>query len=552
MNKNERMNKLTIIYLALSVSLICSILQTNAQSASNVWVADLGNGMYKNPILNADYSDPDACRVGNDYYMTASSFNCVPGLPILHSNDLVNWKLVNYAIQRLTPDSAFSKPQHGNGVWAPSIRYHKGEFYIFYGDPDQGIFMTKTKDPMGSWKPVVLVKKGKGLIDPCPLWDEDGKVYLVHAFAGSRTGIKSILAVTELSKDGKREIGVERIVYDGHVTDPTIEGPKFYKRNEFYYIFSPAGGVPTGWQLVLRSKSIYGPYERKVVLAQGRTAINGPHQGAWVDTKSGENWFLHFQDIGAFGRVVHLQPMIWKNDFPVIGSDDDGDGCGEPVLTYQKPKVGKKYPVSTPDDSDEFNTNTLGMQWQWHANPQSWWAFANQEKGSLSLFSVPLPTDCKNLWNVPNLLLQKFPSNEFTATIKLNFTPDARYVGERTGLMVMGLNYALLSFESVKDGFLLSQNECLQADKGNKELVNEQVKLTTQRIFLRIKVEPNATCTFSYSTDNKSFINLGNTFTAKEGKWIGAKIGTFCTRPTSTNDGGCVNIDWIRFEKSND
>lgn len=545
------MNKLTIIYFALSISLICSILQTNAQSASNVWVADLGNGMYKNPILNADYSDPDACRVGNDYYMTASSFNCVPGLPILHSNDLVDWKLVNYAIQRLTPDSVFSKPQHGNGIWAPSIRYHKGEFYIFYGDPDQGIFMTKTKDPTGRWEPVVLVKKGKGLIDPCPLWDEDGKVYLVHAFAGSRAGIKSMLAVTELSKDGKREIGVERIVYDGHVTDPTIEGPKFYKRNGFYYIFSPAGGVPTGWQLVLRSKYIYGPYERKVVLVQGRTAINGPHQGAWIDTKSGENWFLHFQDIGAFGRVVHLQPMIWKNDFPVIGSDDDGDGCGEPVLTYQKPKVGKKYPVSTPVDSDEFNTNTLGLQWQWHANPQSWWAFANQEEGSLSLFSVPLPTDCKNLWNVPNLLLQKFPSNEFTATIKLNFTPDSRYVGERTGLLVMGLNYALLSFESVKEGFLLSQNECLQADKGNKELVNEQVILTPQTIFLRIKVESNATCIFSYSTDNESFSNFGNAFTAKEGKWIGAKIGTFCTRPTSTNDGGCANIDWIRFEKSN-
>ena len=160
------------------------------------------------------------------------------------------------------------------------------------------------------------------------------------------------------------------MVFDGHDAHPTVEGPKFYKRNGFYYIFAPAGGVPTGWQLVLRSKNIYGPYEEKIVLAQGNTTVNGPHQGAWVDTQTGEDWFLHFQDKGAYGRIVHLQPMIWKNDFPVIGVDKDGDGTGEPVLTYKKPNVGKTYPIETPPDSDEFDDAKLGLQWQWHANPQ--------------------------------------------------------------------------------------------------------------------------------------------------------------------------------------
>ncbi|MDK2968995.1 MAG: hypothetical protein PWQ65_98, partial [Bacteroidota bacterium] len=207
---------------------------------SKSWVADLGNGYYKNPILHADYSDPDICRVENDYYMTASSFNCIPGLPILHSNDLVNWEIIGYAIDKLEPDSIFSKPQHGNGVWAPSIRYHNGEFYIYYGDPDYGIFMVKSKDPAGKWEKPLLVKKGKGLIDPCPLWDDDGKVYLVHAYAGSRAGIKSLLAVQEMNAEGTEVIGQSRIVYDGHDIDPTIEGPKFYKQNGYYYIFAPA------------------------------------------------------------------------------------------------------------------------------------------------------------------------------------------------------------------------------------------------------------------------------------------------------------------------
>lgn len=526
--------------------LLLSFISVNAQQKSSVWVADLGNGNYKNPIINADYSDPDVCRVGKDYFMTASSFNCVPGLPVLHSNDLVNWKLINHALSTLTPDTLFSKPQHGNGVWAPSIRFHKGEYYIYYSDPDQGIFMTKTQNPYDSWEPVVLVKKGKGLIDPCPLWDDDGNVYLVHAFAGSRAGIKSLLAVTKLSLDGKNEIGEEKIVYDGHASDPTIEGPKFYKRNGYYYIFAPAGGVPTGWQLVLRSKNIFGPYERKVVLSQGKTSINGPHQGAWVDTETNENWFIHFQDVGALGRVVHLQPMKWINDFPVIGIDKDVDGCGEPVLKYKKPNVVVNYHVMTPADSDEFDGIGLGLQWQWQANPQSWWSFV--DNGVLKLFSVPLPSDYKNLWNVPNLLLQKLPSNNFVATMKMCFNPDTRYIGERTGLLIMGLDYALLSFEKSTDGFQLSQVECIAADKGKSEQINESVKLSQKDIYLRVRMSADAQCDFSYSLDNKNFIKIGHSFTAKEGKWIGSKIGTFCSRPVISNDGGRVEIDWIRFE----
>ncbi|MDR2361105.1 MAG: glycoside hydrolase 43 family protein [Prevotellaceae bacterium] len=540
-------------FASCTIALLAPLsLTAQAPFVSKVWVADLGNGMYKNPILYTDYSDPDVCRVGDDYYMVASSFNAIPGLPILHSKDLVNWTLAGHAITAQKPEAEFAKPQHGNGVWAPSIRYHNGEFYIFYGDPDYGIYMVKAKQAGGVWDEATLVKPGKGLIDPCPLWDEDGKVYLVHAFAGSRAGIKSLLAVCELSADAKSVIRESVIVYDGHELDPTIEGPKFYIRNGYYYILSPAGGVATGWQVALRARNVYGPYTRKIVLATGETAVNGPHQGGWVDTPTGEDWFIHFQDIGAYGRVVHLQPMTWVDDWPVIGWDTDGDGCGSPVATYKKPATGPPQPIATPAESDEFDTVGQGRQWQWHANPMPWWAFTHAERGVLRLYSVPIPENYRNLWDVPNLLLQKFPAPHFTATAKMAFRSHDKLTGERAGLVVMGMDYALLSLESTDSELILSQSECLQADRGYAEKINASVMLSSPIVYLRVKVEQDndgtAICTFSYSADEERYLPLGRTFKAREGKWIGAKVGLFCTRPQPLNDGGWLEVDWFRIE----
>ena len=195
-------------------------------------------------------------------------------------------------------------------------------------------------------------------------------------------------------------------------------------------------------------------------MAQGNTPINGPHQGAWVDTPTGEDWFLHFQDKGVYCRVVHLQPMKWVNNWPVIGVDNDGDGNGEPVLSYKKPNVGKTYPVETPAESDEFDSIKLGLQWQWQANPKGTW-HTTSKLGFLRLYSDKIPDDAKNYWDVPNILMQKFPTESFTATTKLTFSPNPKLENEKVGLIIMGKSYANVGLKSSKNGEVSLVYTCL-------------------------------------------------------------------------------------------
>ena len=524
--------------------------QNDKPYVSEVWVADQGDGTYKNPILYADYSDPDVVRVGDDYYMTASSFNAIPGLPILHSKDMVNWKIINHALPEQIPLDVFKIPQHGNGVWAPSIRYHDDEFYIYWGDPDFGIYMVKTKDPYGKWDDPVLVMEGKGVIDPCPLWDDNGDAYLVHAWAGSRAGVKSLLTVNKMNSEGTKVIDQGIHVFDGHEHNPTVEGAKFYKRNGYYYIFAPAGGVPTGWQLALRSKNVYGPYEEKVVLEQGSTKINGPHQGAWVDTPNGESWFYHFQDVDAYGRIVHLEPMVWKNDWPVIGQDFDGNGIGEPVMSHKKPNVGKSYPIETPSETDNFVGFGIGLQWQWNANNNVVWDAKLPGDDYLRLFSIKVPDDAPNLWMVPNLLLQKFPAPNFTVTTKMSLVPEEAISGKTAGLIIIGMDYATLSISHDKNGYFIKKTEAINAIDGAEEKTNAEERLKSNTAFFKVEVlAPDAMCQFSYSEDGKKFKKIGLPFKAKEGKWIGAKVGLFSISTQEAPRGGYADVEYFKVTK---
>ncbi|MDD4771594.1 MAG: family 43 glycosylhydrolase [Bacteroidales bacterium] len=528
--------------------LVQGLKENEQRPLSAVWNPNKGKN-YQNPILNADYSDPDVCQVDGVYYMTASSFNCIPGLPILKSYDLVNWDLVNHALPKQEPAEMYTVPNLGSGVWAPCFRYHKGTYYIFWGNPDVGIFMVKTSHPEGEWSKPVLVKEGKGLIDTSPLWDDDGRVYLVHGYAGSRYGLKSILSVCELSPTADRVISEDVPIFDGHPTHPTSEGPKFYKMDGYYYVFFPAGGVKEGWQEVLRSRNVYGPYETRRVMDQGTSDINGPHQGAWVRTPEGEDWFFHFQEIKPLGRVVHLQPMTWQDGWPVIGVDPDGDGVGEPVRTYRKPAVKRSVKPVQPAESDEFNQRQLSKQWQWYGNAKPTWTFFHADKGFLRLFADCPDVAPVNLLGYPNLLLQKFPSTDFTATAKVAFTPNPGMKGERAGLTVMGMDYAALALESVDGVLQLSMVQCKKAEKGAAEEAVATVSVPNGEVYLRVDVRDMKQCQFSYSLDGKKYQNLGSVFQAREGHWIGSKVGLFCTRPGVKNDSGYLDIDWFRVTR---
>ena len=512
-----------------------------AQGRSLVWVADQGDGTYRNPVLHADYSDPDVIRVGEDYWMTSSSFNCLPALQILHSTDLVNWELAG-AVRSYRPNEVQSQP--GNGVWAPSIRHHNGTFYIYWGDPDVGIYMVCTDNPRGEWSEPHLVEAGVGMIDPCPLWDDDGNAYLVHAWAGSRAGFKSILSASRMSPDGKRLIGDEVLIYDGHDVNPTIEGPKFYKRDGWYYIFAPAGGVKEGWQLVLRSREPLGNYEWRKVLHQGDTSIHGPHQGGWVTDTAGDSWFLHFEDRYAYGRVVHLQPMTWSEDgWCQMGVDSNGDGIGEPVTHYRKPHSNTPSGIVTPTEGDEFNSPSLGLQWQWFGNAERDWIMLSPE-GYARLYCQPYD----NLWSAPNILSQKITAPKEAVTAKIDFRGGV--AGDRAGIVVHGRDIATLSFYYDGTNVVLQQTECCGADKGAQDIVVEQMRWSKDtQLLLRVDIGEDGVCQFSWAEIGNDFTPIGKPFKAKEGKWIGAKVGLFAVTSGKTNDGGWMDVDWVRVTK---
>lgn len=472
-----------------------------------LWRPDAGTGKYRNPILYADFSDPDAVRVGDDYFMTASSFSNAPGLPVLHSRDLTHWRLVNYALPAL-PGERFERPCHGAGVWAPAIRYHAGKFWIFFPMPDEGIFMTQADDPRGAWSEPVCVKAAKGWIDPCPFWDDDGRAYLVNAFAKSRSGVKSKLCLTRMRPDGTALEGESRIIFDGTDTQPTIEGPKMYKRGGYYYILAPAGGVPHGWQTALRAKNIFGPYEQKIVMMRGESDVNGPHQGALVDGADGKEWFLHFQDAGVCGRIVHLQPVCWKDGWPVIGREHDGEGWGEPVAEYETPAGGMP-----PCEEDERRFGQPGLDWQWNANGRAEWLTLGER-----MFELHAQPRADALCDQPALLLHRFEAPAFEARVRLETLEG----GATAGMIALGRRYGALA--------LHGENAAAEVSLICGEIGGREEARPLGRVDVRGGADiallfDGTQCRFRLETADGTL--TPEPFPASAGVWTGEKYGVF-------------------------
>ena len=391
-----------------------------------------------------------------------------------------------------------------------------------------------------------MVKAGKGLIDPCPFWDDDGTGYLVHGWAKSRAGICNRLTLHRLRADGRGVTDAGRTIIDGEAMAgwTTIEGPKLYRRGGYYYIFAPAGGVTDGYQAVFRARDIFGPYESRIVLERGSTAINGPHQGAWVDTPAGEQWFLHFQERPAYGRVVHLQPMRWGDDgWPRMGVPLAGgaDGRGEPVTVHRKPS-GAPAEIAGPATSDEFEDGQPGRQWQWQANPQAEWIGPGARRGWLRLRCGAAASP--SLWDAGNVLLQKFAAPEFVVTTALEFSPGGD--GDRAGLVVFGYDYAWLGLRQTAAGLRLVLVRCTEAQTGSGEVELAAVPVAGGRVWLRVKVDAAAQCAFAFSGGGEGFEQVGPVFQARSSKWVGAKVGVFAAGGTPAAGAGHADFDWFR------
>ena len=487
---------------------------------------------YTNPILKGDYSDPDVIRVGEDFYMISSSFTYIPGIPVLHSRDLVHWELIGYVAANL-PFERYRKPAHRRGTWAPSLRYHDGRFYVYVCLSDEGLFAFTAEDPAGPWESHWLMDVC-GWIDPCPLFDDDGRTWLVHGFAASRCGINNILYAHEMSADGLKVLDKGVLVYSGaEHGDVTVEGPKWYKRNGTYWILCPAGGVKPGYQLALRSEKVLGPYEPKVVLQQGNTEINGPHQGGWFDDGHGRDWFIHFQDIDAYGRVPHLQPVDWSSGWPMMGKD------GEPVPEGDTGLAA--WPARIPT-SDDFR-DALGLQWQWQANPDPAW-YSMLHPG-LRLYAAPART----LFEAGQFLSQLMQSYDFDMEISMK---ASSHPGDACGLGMIGYPYHYMSLENnrlrVIRGDITDYGRSLPEDI--RETVLADIPMAENALRMRMRVRKGKMC-FEFAVREDAWQRVGETYPMAAGGWTSARPGLYCLNRTG-RFGGFMDVEWVHFQNTDE
>jgi beta-xylosidase len=501
------MRRTAVILIALE--LVSFVGLASAQGNKPLSWGDQGNGRYRNPVLKSDYSDPDIVRHGDDFYMIASDFHFV-GMQVLHSKDLVNWQVIGQVFDRLDMHAKYDEMKgYSQGTWAPAIRYHDGEFYVFVCTPEDGLFMWHAKNPAGPWSKTVTVKAVAKWEDPCPFWDDDGQAYLVHSYYGAGP-----LMLHKMSADGTRLLDEGKEIYRGAVA----EGPKMFKRKGYYYISIPEGGVSTGWQTVLRSKQVDGPYERRQVLPAG-----SPHQGGLVELENGEAWFLSFKSSGALGRICYLNPVTWgADDWPVFGNE------GTPVDEWKKPNVGKTFPIERPQTNDEFTGTSLSPIWQWNHNPvPDVWSL-KKRPGFLRLEAQP--SDSLSL--ARNTLTQKLWDDAGTVDVKLDV--GAMRDGQHAGFAFMsGGDFGWVG---------------VVQDNGTRTIAWADGKgpvVTGRDVWLR-GVAKGDTARLFFSLDGRTYTDTGVTFKLRFVYWKGARLAIF----SYGGNGGAADFDYVRYRYS--
>lgn len=515
------------------IALLCSA--SFLVEAQQVWTPDNGDGTFTNPLMWGDWPDPDIIRVDDDFYFISTSMHYVPGSPIATSKDLVNWKMVGYAVDRYDEDERYDM-QNGqlylNGSWANTIRYNNGKFYVGFCTPyglgtETGHFSICEADkPEGPWKRTIFPEY---LYDPGLFFDDNGKVYVVHG--------QGKLLITELNSDVRSVKGKPVEIWNKRFENSRtfgkrfgMEGAHMYKINGIYYITCPAGGTE-GWQVCLRSDSIYGPYEHKIIVEDDSSyPPNGLHQGGMVQLKNGDWWFIIMQDRGPIGRVPCLMPVKWVDGWPMLGTE------GKDVITYPKPNVGKTYPIIVPATSDEFKGKKLGLQWQWNHNPDDTKWTLTERPGYMRLKA----SQAKNLKEARNTLTQRVqgPSSEGSVLVDITGLKD----GNVAGFGVFQFPYAYVAVQ--QEG---ADRKIVMCNDG--EIVETVDALKGNKIWIRARImDKDFTARFYYSLDGETYSPIGNELKMGLGlDWTANRFALFNYSTKTNGVGGYADFDWFHF-----
>ncbi|OGU34480.1 MAG: hypothetical protein A2068_02105 [Ignavibacteria bacterium GWB2_35_6b] len=519
--------------MRILIALLFIVCNTFAQKMQS----DNEDGTYTNPVIAADYPDPDVIRVDSVYYFVSTTMFIFPGVTILKSYDLVNWEYCRNAVPRFDYSPCYNLEgcnRYRHGQWATSLKYHNGKFHLLFITLDEGGFYLTADKAEGPWK---ITNLPKGFYDPGLFFDNDGKIYVAHGY--------NKISITEVDSNLIAK-GEDVLVYTGDIRNG-LEGAHVYKINDYYYLYCTYGGLD-GFQVALRSKNIYGPYEQKIVI---RDTTHGPnygiHQGALIQIQTGEWWTMLFADSGPFGRFPSLQPITWENGWPKAGVN------GNAIVNYKKPNVGKKYPIKTLPTSDEFINSELGMQWGWNHNPEpSKWSLT-ENPGHLRIYTV---TNTDSLTKARNTLTQRMFAYYSDSTLTVGTTKiDINNMkdGDIAGLAIFQDPYGFIGVKKING------KKYITMVHNGSQIDSAEINTTT--IYLRVEalygsgaavyyggnaVPETGTAKFSYSLDNKSFSYIGDTM-QMEFKLTVFTGNKFCLFNYPTKEtGGYVDFDWFR------
>lgn len=509
----------------------------------NLSISDNGNGTFTNPVIRADYPDPDVVRLGDTYYFVSTTMHNFPGATVLKSKDLVNWEYCAQPLKQLSSAAKYNLTDgldsYAQGMWAAAMETHNGRLYILINGNDAGGFLLSTDDPEGEWE---MQKLDRVYYDPGLLFD-NGKVYVV-------CGI-NMLTICQLDENFNFERS--QVVVEREGTG--LEGSHLYKIGDYYYIYSTYGGWPTG-QTIFRSKNIWGPYEEKLLVEK---TINGKpntvHQGALVETQTGEWWTMLMEDLGPMGRMPNLQPVTWQDEWPIVGDN------GVPMQTCNKPDVGTCYPREALPTNDNFRSYPLGMQWQWNHNPDNgaWSLF--ERPGWMRLKAKDTATD---MMHARNTLTQRiFADSEKPTNGTVCMDISQMKEGDVAGIAVIQDPYAYLAVRLINGQYqLVWQQETLRGvDNFTPATQALQFANQSEILYLRAQMSyATGKCCFFYSTDNQTWNALGGETELRYNLsvFVGTRFGIFCYHDEASAPDeapGYVDIDWFstegHFEESN-